>query len=164
MTNEAIFGALKSALARGESLKKAMMTLYNAGYKREEISEAAHLINEGILSPQTEPVKKTKTKKNKKVAESKILAPSEGVPTESKSEEQSPEQIQQSQILQKNPQLSRKTQKTIQKVSGYGEPPGRKSKTVIILLGFLLLFLMGVLVTVFLFKEELLEFFNNMID
>jgi len=36
-----ILGALQSALIRGETLKRAMMTLYNAGYKKNEIEEAA---------------------------------------------------------------------------------------------------------------------------
>ena len=49
MVNGEILGALRSSLLRGESLKKAMMTLYNAGYKREEISEAAKAINENHL-------------------------------------------------------------------------------------------------------------------
>jgi len=38
---EDILGGLKSALIRGETLKKAMMTLYNTGYKKNEIEEAA---------------------------------------------------------------------------------------------------------------------------
>ena len=41
MVNEAIFSGLISALSRGESLKNAMFTFYNAGYGRKEIEEAA---------------------------------------------------------------------------------------------------------------------------
>jgi hypothetical protein len=39
--NEEIIGGLMSALARKESLEKAMMTFYNAGYEKEEIEDCA---------------------------------------------------------------------------------------------------------------------------
>jgi len=38
---EDILGGLRLALIRGETLKKAMMTFYNAGYKKNDIEEAA---------------------------------------------------------------------------------------------------------------------------
>jgi hypothetical protein len=41
MANEEIMGGLISALSRGESLENAMMTFYNAGYKKEEIEDSA---------------------------------------------------------------------------------------------------------------------------
>ncbi|MCX6751009.1 MAG: hypothetical protein NTZ83_06110, partial [Candidatus Pacearchaeota archaeon] len=41
MMNEEIIGGLISALSRGETLENAMMTFYNAGYKKEEIEESA---------------------------------------------------------------------------------------------------------------------------
>jgi hypothetical protein len=41
MTNEDIVGGLRSALARGESLRQAMMTFYNAGYAKADIEWAA---------------------------------------------------------------------------------------------------------------------------
>jgi len=47
---EDILGALKSALIRGETLKKAMMTLYNAGYKKNDIEEAAASLQQ-IIQP-----------------------------------------------------------------------------------------------------------------
>ena len=39
--NDEIIGGLISALSRGESLEKAMMTFYNAGYEKEEIEDSA---------------------------------------------------------------------------------------------------------------------------
>jgi hypothetical protein len=39
MVNQEILGGLISALERGESLKKAMMSMYSAGYKKEEIEK-----------------------------------------------------------------------------------------------------------------------------
>ena len=41
MINEEVVGGLISALSRGEPLEKAMMTFYNAGYKKEEIEASA---------------------------------------------------------------------------------------------------------------------------
>ncbi len=175
MVNEAILGALKSALARGESLKKAMMTVYNAGYKREEISEAARLINEGGSSPQTQPIQQVNAKQSQQSATAQTLAPSGELSLEPKQLKKSAKQTQQPQIQQLQTQQPPVTQQqvqqptqqipaqnVIQKVSGYGQPPTQKSKTMIILLGFLLLFLIGTLVTIFLFKDELLGFFNNL--
>ncbi len=39
--NEEIVGGLISALSRKETLEKAMMTFYNAGYEKEEIEDSA---------------------------------------------------------------------------------------------------------------------------
>jgi len=41
LTNQEILGGLKAALDRGQSLKQAMMSFYQAGYKKEEIEDAA---------------------------------------------------------------------------------------------------------------------------
>ena len=64
MVNQEILGGLKSAMANGDSLEKSMMTLYNAGYKRGEIEEAARLIHQQTFQPAqmpvTKPVKKSK--------------------------------------------------------------------------------------------------------
>jgi len=43
---EDILGGLRSALIRGETLKKAMMTLYNAGYKKNDIEESARALQQ----------------------------------------------------------------------------------------------------------------------
>ncbi len=192
MVNEAILGALKSALARGESLKKAMMTVYNAGYKREEISEAARSINEEGPSPQAQPIQQAAAIPQQP-ATAQTLAPAKKLSRKEKKSKkakesakstQKPQTIQQPQALQQvqpstkqlqgtpqqvqQPQTPQQVQQPIpgqgvvQKVSGYGQPPTTKSKTMIILLGFILLFLIGILVTIFLFKEELLNFFNNL--
>jgi hypothetical protein len=44
MANEEIIGGIISALSRGEPLEKAMMTFYNAGYKKEEIEGSAKVV------------------------------------------------------------------------------------------------------------------------
>lgn len=47
MVNEDILQGLKSALARGESLKQAMISFYNSGYTKDEIEEAARALKVG---------------------------------------------------------------------------------------------------------------------
>lgn len=59
MVRQDILGALQSALTRGETLKRAMMTLYNSGYKKEEIEEAAAALQQ--ITQQQRPVAQTKT-------------------------------------------------------------------------------------------------------
>lgn len=51
MARQDILGALNSALARGETLKQAMMSLFNAGYTKKDIEEAAAALNQ-ITQPQ----------------------------------------------------------------------------------------------------------------
>ncbi len=159
MVNEEILGALRSALARKESLKKAMMTLYNAGYKKEEILEAARLVNEQPQQPVTNQMLTPSTQlssKSQPKQPAKQIKQLQSLQQPQVTQQQIPPQTQQP--MQQQPP----TQNMLQKVSGYGQPPKPGSKTTIIILGFLLLFLMGALVTIFLFREELLTFFNNL--
>ncbi len=185
MVNEAILEALKSALTRGESLKKAMMTLYNAGYKKEEISEAAKSINESGFVAQAqqtqpqqvqEPAKKGKKQKKSKQPQpppqvsAQMLAPGQQLSPQQPAQVQPQQAMQQQVPLSQVPQQQAQQQliqpqqpgQAPQRVSGYGQPPKQSGKTIIILLGFLLLLLVGILVTIFLFKDELISFFNNL--
>ncbi len=55
MVNQEIFFGLKSALERGQTLKRAMFSFYNAGYEKQEIEEAAReLRGEGATSMPSE--------------------------------------------------------------------------------------------------------------
>lgn len=44
MVNQEILWGLRAAINRGESLEKGMLSFYNAGYRKEEIEEAARVI------------------------------------------------------------------------------------------------------------------------
>ncbi len=46
MPNQEILGGLRAAFKRGESLEKIMLSFYNAGYKKEEIEEAAKFVQQ----------------------------------------------------------------------------------------------------------------------
>lgn len=125
---EDLIGALQSALTRKESLKSAMMSLYNAGYKKEDIEKAARELQQ--LSNK-QPIQTTP---QKKVAKEKIK--------DSKTKPQ-----------------TKTTNLKKDNVSNY-ENPASKIKLILIIV--ILMILIGALIGFFLFKEELIEFFNNL--
>jgi hypothetical protein len=147
MINEEILGGLKSALERGESLKRAMMTFFNAGYKKEEIEEAAkNLTAQNVQPVATEP---------KIIPTSKPIS----IPKEVKPVEVLPaEPIK----VQLTPQVKTQSPTVKQNVSSYGEEP--KDKALIFVLVSVLIFLVGVLLSIFIFKEELINFFSSFFE
>jgi hypothetical protein len=117
MVKEEIIEGLKYAVAKGESLPKAMMSFYNAGYLKGDIEEAARALQAPQL-PQTQPL-------------------------------QQPSQIG------KVPKA--------QRVSAYGEKPKGMGKAMIMILVFFLILLLGILVAVFLFRDELAALLGNIL-
>jgi hypothetical protein len=113
MNNEILQG-LKIAVQRGQSLRDAMMSFYNAGYKKQEIEEAARHIS--ISSPVQQ------------------------------------KQNSQQQILQKSKQ----------QISKYEEKTKPKSKLTLILLITAIVVLIAILVSIFFFRNELIDFFVNL--
>ena len=153
MAREDILGGLSSALARGQSLKQAMMSFYNAGYVKEEIEEAARALSSGItqqpqqVAPQ-QPIQQSPMQISQQTIPQTIQKISSyGI--------QTPQQtITQQPFLQK--QLP-----VVQNVSAYEQPQKPKGKTAIFVLVFLLMLLFGALATVFFFKDEILSFFSG---
>ncbi len=128
MVNQEIFEGLKQAISRGEALRSAMMSFYNAGYPKEDIEIAARLV-------QAERANQTQSQYSQvHEAEQKLKALGQ--------------QIQQS---------------TIQKVSGYEEkkPKNAKGIIAIIVLSIILIALIGTLVSMFLYKEKVVELFTK---
>ena len=158
MVKEEIVEGLKEAIARGESLNKAMMSFYNAGYPAQDIEEAAMYLEAPRL-PQNIPVSQPV---------SKPTIPSFQEPETEQPEESStlaspiipqPSDQQEQKNLQQLPSLQQP--QSIQKVSNYDVAPSPLGAVMIFVLVFFLLFLVGVLITAFLFKEELSGFFNE---
>jgi len=58
MVNEEIFFGIKNAVSNGESLGSAMNSFFNAGYKKEEIEEAARAVQKGLMTTQKPEIKK----------------------------------------------------------------------------------------------------------
>lgn len=152
MVNEEIFGGLKSALERGESLKRAMMTLYNSGYKKEEIEECAKILLEYNRENQVE------------MPSPEII---QTIP-EAKPQIQQPANLQKSaqQIQKITPQIQTTVPyhayAPIQRISDYEGGISSREKAVIIILVSLLVFLIVSLGLIFLFKQELINFFGNL--
>ncbi len=146
---EEILGGLRAALARGEPLKKAMMSFYNAGYAKKDIEEAARALytpqlSQTIAQPQPQP------------------SPQRALPTTPPPTYiQQPQPVQPVQYVQ--PPQTQPYVRTIQRVSSYGEKPKPLTKIITFVLVFFLLFLLGLLVAIFLFKDELSGFFNNLL-
>lgn len=156
--NEEILGGLKSAISRGETLKDAMMTFYQAGYDKYEIEEAARAYLaqkplEQTINPAQRLAKFTPVKEEKK-------EPLKKIPTQEELRNTGPQ-------MPSPLGVPKPKQKELapQRVSSY-EPPKKPSqnsgKGLTILLGIILLVLVGILAAVILFKSELVGFFNSL--
>jgi len=149
MVKEEILEGLKVALAKGQSLRSAMMSFYNAGYLKEEIEEAATIVYTTKIS--STPTQTTPQQVNKPTT-----------PTQtSQTQTQSPGQISY-RPEQKVKPLTQKPKKVIQRVSEYEESPNKLGTAITIILVSLLLILLGVLAVIFLFKDEILVLLNKL--
>jgi len=129
MVKEEILEGLKYAIAKEESLPEAMMSFYNAGYLKEDVEEAARVLQAPQL-PQTQ----------------QFTQPGQ----------QPLQQAQPGQPLQTPVRV-------VQRVSEYRERPKAGGKTLILMLVFFLIALLGVLVAVFLFRDELAELLGGIL-
>lgn len=240
MPNEEIVEGIKVALSRGETLQKAMMSFYNAGYAKQDIEEAARnlqqpqfpSLNQQIQQPrQIQQVKQpTLPESQEKQLQSVFESKNQQNPQQvNKQQVQQVKQIQpiqqettQKQVQQTQTQEAKQTQpaqqeatqespeiyktanrfkkalvheyarerliqkrlrqqqgmikklynverlqlaeppKNTQKVSSYDEKPNKWTSIAIFVLIFVLLFLVAALVGIFLFKDEVTSFLNNL--
>ena len=176
--NEDIIGGLKSALTRGYSLEEAMFSFFNAGYKKEDIEEAARTLQLQTQNKeeewQPEPIWVIKQRMEGKPVSN---SPSSFKPEKERSEEeQKPERnlSPQGRIVEAKPKVVKEVSDIIVKPTEIRKQvaPGRVSKysnadsritTIIIILVVLLLLLMGILGIIFVFKDQVIEFFNNLL-
>jgi len=153
MVNQEILWGLKSALERGQSLKKAMLSFYNAGYNKNEIEESAKYLtetgsvsveqNSGQLQRQR-PVP-TPESFNGEEDSSFIPAPSQ-------------ENVQSEKAVQK----PRQVLASAQNVSAYEQREGTSGKLVIVILCAILFLLFGILVLFLIFRNEFISWFSNL--
>jgi hypothetical protein len=134
MVKEEILEGLKYALAKGEPLAEAMMSFYNAGYLKKDIEEAARVLQ----APQLQP-----TQQSTQPVQQPLQQPLK--------QQAQPGQLPQTPV------------KVVQRVSEYRERPKTAGKAVILMLVFFLILLLGVLVAVFLFRDELSELLGNIL-
>lgn len=162
MVREDILGGLNSALARGQSLRQAMMSFYNAGYLKEEIEAAAKFLKSGtqITQPQIQsnqsPLQVSKPKEEK--GETKQIVSS----YETDLNHGEKLQLEKPDKKQKKAQLSSVVGVQNQNVSQYGKPAQNpKGKLVIAILGVVLFFLLISFAAVFFFRQEIISFFSS---
>lgn len=147
---EEILGGLKTALARGEPLKKAMMSFYNSGYAKKDIEEAAR----ALYSPQfPQPIVQPQVQLRP--------PPQKTPPTTQPPPIQPVRPVRPVRYLQ--PRIIQQPVRTVQRVSGYGVKPKSLTTIITFVLIFFLLFLLGVLAALFFFRDELAGFFNNLL-
>lgn len=130
MVKEEILGGLRLALSKGESLKQAMMSFYSAGYKKQDIEEAAR-----TLHMQEHP---------------NLIQKPTGV-LKQKFFNQKPTPVINSQIIQKSQNISDYQQQSVKP----------KGKIMLIFLIIILLILIGALVNILIFKDEMVSFLNS---
>lgn len=135
MVNTEILEGLKQAMARGESLPRAMQSFTNAGYSQEEVDEASHYLQAGTIPIQQSVLSLAPT-----------LQKFPPLPTQPVSQPPTPQVIQQVNVL---PIQNSEQKKDI----GTGW---------IILLIVLLVILLGALFGTIFFKDSLASFFNGL--
>ncbi len=163
LTNQEILGGLKSALERGQTLKQAMMSFYQAGYKKEEIEDAARAylyLQKGVSEAQVLNEGKVKTaEENKTVKSQEKISPQKDEKIISK--------IAETKVPGGFLEMKKEEpKKVVQKISGYESKPVKpinaKSKALTVVLVVTLAVLLGILALVFLFKSELVNFINGL--
>lgn len=146
MVNPDILGGLKSALTRGYTLEEAMLSFLNGGYKKEEIDEAAQSLQPQIMqspvssewSPQPIWASKQKSIQPPLISQK----PKQIIPAKQRP-------VQPKQVVTKG-------------VAAYANYDNSRIRTVTIILVILLVVLLGILGLMYLFKGQIIDFFNNL--
>ena len=185
LTSQEILGGIKSALARGDTLKQAMMSFYQSGYKKEEIEDAARaylylqrgIPEENLLKENEKKTPIVKTNFESKKDGKLIETPKEEKEAENKSKKEEEEKLEapkeektsygynKTKIPFISAQNPKEDKKILQKISGYESPKvpsNLKGKTLTAVLIITLIVLLGILGLVFLFKDELIIFINGL--
>ena len=154
VVKEEIVEGLRAALARGQSLTKAMMSFYNAGYSKQDVEEASQALQYPQIQPQVQqPVQPTKI-------QPQVQQPVQPTPPAQFQEPQTAFQP----IQQIQPTPFQNPVNIPQNVSQYGAKPKKFSVVVTIILVVFLVGLLGLLVGLFLFKDEIAGLFGNILS
>jgi len=150
MLDPALVEGLKFALSKGEPLEKAMRSFFNAGYKKEEIEEAArNLYTQQEAYPQLAPIENP--------AQNPLTPAQPNPPSQPHAVYQPPRgAIGQTHF---RPYVSNYG-------SGYGSiaPDMQKTahKAIIVLIIILIFTLLGLLAAIFFFREQVTELFHSL--
>lgn len=169
MVRQDILGALRLSITNGETLKQAMQRLYNAGYKKEEIEEAAKVvqIEQYQQTPQT-PVQSKQQTPVQPIPKNQIPSTSQSIQKVSsygQTKTSSPQRVQPPRgmgvlPLKTFPPRVKPTQP--RDTSSYKQPPLESSgKGIIVILIMIFFLLFGSLIALFFFKQEIIVFLND---
>ncbi len=194
MVDQEILEGLRFALARGESLQQAMYSFYNAGYERGKIEEAARALvymgkeREPVTKrvfPMGEQYAETKpsaiTGMGRQEGVRQIIPsiksqiqPLKPSPKVSPKTEGIKPKVQKPVIKKglfgkpkpvKPAPIKPAKIKPVERVSRYGEKVKRPRKKVIVrILIITLILLLGILAAVIIFRDELINLFNNLLQ
>jgi len=150
-----IVEGIKNGIKRGQSLKQAMISFYNAGYSRQDIEDSARVVqSQSQLVQPSQQSSQIKTPSTNSQQISKIPI--------QQSQKNYPQNV--SSYVPQN--FSPSQQKIIQKPNvssySYSKESFFESKGLVIFLLFFLILCLGVLFAVFFFKQELINFFNGL--
>jgi ABC-type bacteriocin/lantibiotic exporter with double-glycine peptidase domain len=162
MIRKDILGGLKLAISNGETLEQAMHSFYNAGYKKQDIEEAARNINFSEMK-QNEIFQKNKPEKLPPIAPNREQQPIKNLPSQDSQFNKLPKTSSINDVKQSVSNYnSLKKPKNQKKKKGFiSDYSSKKSITgkillIILLVSFLiLLILLGVVIF---FKPELQHF------
>ena len=151
MVREELIEALRVSLRKGESLRQGIESLYNAGYEKEDVDQAVQALKtQPIIQPiQPKPIPKPAQPIQKPVLKKVLPLKPIKVPQRVSAYEQ-PKKIQP--IQKPVPQKIQTPPQT-----------GQQNKSTIIVLVIVLFVLLGILVTLFLFKAEIIDFLNRLL-
>jgi hypothetical protein len=195
MVNKDILGGLESAMARGESIQKAKLSFQNAGYKNEEIEEAARALSQSpdILArpvQRKQPMKKMKERSAREPKDRKVHEEERRMSEQQEEEKrqqilemqtaQRQQILRQQQLQQRQAEMQARLQQQAQsqqrqqqlqqpqrtqqgQVSHY-DTYDKGERIITIILIVLLLLLIGILASIFIFKEQLIGFFSDLLS
>lgn len=149
MVNQDIVGGLRSALARGYSIDEAVKSFANAGYKQKDIEEASQMLQSQIAGTNISP--------------QPIWTLEEQEQVEHKPELEFPIK-QKPVVLQKQFTPAQPKQVVTKGVAAYTNVNVNTAKitTITIVLIILLVVLLGILGLMYLFRTQIIDFFNSL--
>ena len=145
MVNTDILEGLRTATSRGQTLKDAMLSFFNAGYTKQEIEEAARALQLEQVQGKQQSIFQQKTSQ-----------------IQQQVQPQQQKQIQQ-QLQQPKQKLFQQPAQKVSNYSSYEQPkPSKANSLVVILLIIVCLILIGALVAIFVYKNQVINFFTNL--
>lgn len=183
MADIVLVEGIKEAMKKGESLRDAMISFYNAGYEKGEIEKAARAVQQGqqgeAIVPETNYVpKKTsgeKPKEKKQIPKTNFKPIPQGSPVQRVSAygnnadslkkikegiSGAIDQLNRIEFPNGPPKNLSNVPSPKQGVSNYEEKPKKKTGSIVAII-IILVVLLGLLAGVFVFRDSILDFFDK---